>query len=431
MRKDDTFQILSCSLQTHEFAGGRLLYRFLHISAVLLLIPVFFGVTNAPLAAQATEIHASPLHSDPMVREAYQHFYVLDYPACIALLQKVHVEHPGDPVATSFLLEAEVFAELYRQDLLDTTFYANDGFLTGKHPTPEDTAVRDRIFALEEETEREAAARLSHNARDVDALYARGWARSLRSSYMAMVERSFSPAFHMALQAHGDEAKVLQIDPNYLDAKLVVGTYQYVIGALPWGFKLLFGFAGITGSKTRGMETLHDAFARAPMTSTEAGTVIALFQRREGKYKEAIAVVRALEAKYPHDFLFCLEEANLRKDAGEGMAAVTAYQSLLNEAAKPGYFPSAHLELAYFGLGEALRGQRHFAEAAQAYEQAANTQASGAELRRRSLVAAGKARDLNGERTLAVRDYQAAIGTGSDTTQGEIARKLIKTPYRE
>jgi hypothetical protein len=156
----------------------------------------------------------------------------------------------------------------------------------------------------------------------VDALYARGWARSLRSAYMAMVERSFSAAFHLALQAHSDEAKVLQIDPDYVDAKLVVGTYQYVIGALPWGFKLLFGFAGITGSKTRGMEMLHDDFARGPMTSTEAGTIIALFLRREGKYKEASWSCANWKRSIRTTFSSALEEANLRKDAGEGMAAV-------------------------------------------------------------------------------------------------------------
>ena len=386
------------------------------------------GVAVYP--AYAAEIHADALHDDPMVREAYQHFYELDYPACIGLLEKVQAQHPGAPDATAFLLEARVFEELYRQDLLDTTFYANDGFLTGKHPTPEDPARRDRIFALEEQVEHEAGARLSQNGHDVDALYARGWARSLRAAYMAMVQRSFSAAFHLALQAHSDEVKVLQIDPDYVDAKLVVGTYQYVIGALPWGFKLLFGFAGITGSKTRGMEMLHDDFARGPMTSVEAGTVIALFLRREGKYKEAVEVVRSLEAKYPHDFLFCLEEANLRKDAGEGMAAAAAYEKLVNDAKKPGYFPSSHLELAYFGLGEALQGQRHFSEAAQAYEQAAWAPGSGAELKRRSLVDAGKAHDLGGERAQAIRDYRWVVDNGSDTTQGEIARRLLKTPYK-
>jgi len=397
----------------------------------LLAAIAWLTIALAAAAALAADIHAHPLHDDPTVLEAYQHFYELDYPACIAGFEKVQAAHPGDPEATTMLLEARVFEELYRQDVLDTTFYANDGFLTGKHPTPEDPAIRDRIFALEDQVEREAAARLSVNARDVDALYARGWARSLRAAYMAMVERSFSACFHMALQAHSDEAKVLQIDPAYIDAKLVVGTYQYVIGALPWGFKLIFGFAGITGSKGKGMEMLHDDFARGPMTSVEAGTVIALFLRREAKYKEAIVVVRSLKAKYPHDFLFHLEEANLRKDAGEGMAAVAAYQELLNNARQPGYFPSSHMELAWFGLGEALAGQRHFAEAAQAYEQAAWTPGSGAELKRRSLVAAGKAHDLNGDRALAVQDYQWAIANGSDTTQGEIARRLIKSPYTE
>jgi tetratricopeptide (TPR) repeat protein len=409
--------------------GGVLLLRKSFL--ILMGFLVLQSASSADAAALPPDVHANPLYADPSVRDAYEHFYVLDYPACIAELKNVQEAHPGDPGATAMLLEARVFQELYRQDLLDTTFYANDGFLTGKHPTPEDPATRDQIFSLEEQVEREASARLAKNPRDADALYARGWARSLRSSYMAMVERSFNAAFHMALQAHSDEAKVLQIDPSYVDAKLVVGTYQYVIGALPWGFKLLFGFAGITGSKSRGMEMLHDDFARGPMTSIEAGTVIALFLRREGKYKEAIGVVRSLEAKYPHDFLFSLEEANLRKDAGEGMAAVAAYESLLHDARKPGYFPSAHLELAYFGLGEALNGQRRFAEAAQAYEQAAFAPGSGTELKRRSLVAAGKARDLNGERTQAVQDYKWAIANGSDTTQGEIARRLLKTPYRE
>jgi tetratricopeptide (TPR) repeat protein len=409
--------------------GGDLRFRLLSLCIAGFLFT--FSASPAKPASRSANVHANLFHDDPMVRDAYEHFYVLDYPACVDELKKVQAAHRGDPSATVMLLEARVFEELYRQDLLDTTFYANDGFLTGKHPTPEDPAVRDQIFALEDEVEREASLRLSRNSRDVDALYARGWARSLRSSYMAMVERSFSAAFHIALQAHSDEAKVLQIDPDYVDAKLVVGTYQYVIGALPWGFKLLFGFAGITGSKTRGMEMLHDDFARGPMTSVEAGTVIALFLRRESKYKEAIDVVRTLKAKYPHDFLFCLEEANLRKDAGEGMGAVAAYESLLSDARKPGYFPSAHLELAYFGMGEALSGQRHFAEAAQAYEQAAFAPGSGAELKRRSLVAAGKARDLNGERAQAIQDYKWAIASGSDTTQGEIARRLIKTPYRE
>jgi hypothetical protein len=70
----------------------------------------------------ASEAHTNPLNRDPLVREAYQHFYNLDYPGAVACFERVHAEHPGDPQATALLLEAVVFQELYRLDLLDTTF---------------------------------------------------------------------------------------------------------------------------------------------------------------------------------------------------------------------------------------------------------------------------------------------------------------------
>ena len=367
---------------------------------------------GAAVAGWASEVHTNPLNRDPRVREAYVHFYNLDYPGAVERFQRIQAQHSGDPQATAMLLNAVLFQELYRLDLLDTTFYANDGFLTGRHATEEDPKTRDRIFALSDQAVHEADVRLSKNSNDVDALYARGWTRSLRCTYMAMVERGFGSAFRQATKAKDDETKVLQLDPDYVDAKLVVGVYEYVVGALPWPFKLLIGFAGITGSKSRGMEMLQDDANRGVSTNVEARTVIALFLRREGRYKEAIEVVRSLIRQYPHDFLFCLEEANLRKDDGEGMAAVDAYRRILANAAKPGYFAEARLELADFGLGDALRGQRHYAEAAQAYEQAAWTKNVGAELKIRSLLAAGECRDLNGERELAIRGYQAAIAAG-------------------
>jgi tetratricopeptide (TPR) repeat protein len=367
---------------------------------------------------------------DPLVREAYEHFYNLDYPGAVERFERFHTAHPGDPLPTTFLLEAEVFQELYRLDLLDTTFYANDGFLTGRHATAEDPGTRDRILGLANEAVREADWRIGKNPNDIDALYARGWARSLQCTYISMVERGFSAGFRLASKAKDDEVRVLQLDPEYVDAKLVVGVYEYVVGALPWPFKLLIGFAGITGSKTRGLEMLNDDASRGVMTNVEARTAIALFLRREGRYKEAIQVVRSLKGRYPRDYLFCLEEANLRKDAGEGMVAVTAYREIIADSGKPGYFASAQLELAYFGLGDALRGQRHYGEAAQAYEQAAWTRDVGPELKIRSLLAAGECRDMNGERPLAVRDYQMTIDAGPKTSRADTARKHLRNPYR-
>lgn len=388
---------------------------------------LFMGLTTAGWAAA---VHTNPLNNDPLVREAYVHFYNLDYPGAVARFERFHEEHPGDPQATTLLLNAVVFQELYRLDLLDTTFYANDGFLSGRHAAVEDPKARDRIFALADEAVQEADWRVSKNAEDADALFARAWARALRCTYMAMVERSFSGGFRVATKAKEDAARVLQLDPDYVDAKLVVGVYEYVVGALPWPFKFLIGFAGVTGSKKEGLAMLQEAGDHGVITSVEARTATALFLRREGRYKEAIEVIRGLKAQYPHDYLFCLEEANLRKDAGEGMAAVESYQQILVDAAKPGYFAQARLELTYFGLGDALRGQRHHADAAHAYEEAAETMNAGTELKIRSFLAAGECRDLNGQRDLAVKDYQAAIAAGPDTSRADTARKRLESPYR-
>ena len=389
------------------------------------------GVASLAWAAPANSgVDTNPMNYDPQVREAYEHFYNLDFTGAVERFERFHAAHPGDPQATAYLLNAELFQELYQEDLLDTTFYANDGFLTGRHATREDPQARDRILGLADEAVREADWRLGKNPNDVDALFARGWVRSLKCTYLAMVDREFSAGFRLAVKARDDEERALQLDPNYVDAKLVVGVYEYVVGALPWPFKLLIGFAGITGSKSTGLAMLRDAGNRGVITSMEARTVIALFLRRESKYQEAIQVVRNLENQYPHDFLFRLEEANLRKDAGEGMGAVVSYRNLLADSARPGYFPEAQLELAYFGLGDALRGQRHYAEAAQAYEKAAWTHNVGPELKIRSLLAAGQCRDMNGERQLAVSDYQAAISAGPNTSRADTARKCLRNPCK-
>jgi tetratricopeptide (TPR) repeat protein len=384
----------------------------------------------AASASWAAGAHTNPLNNDPLVREAYEHYYNLDYQGAVERLERFHAAHPGDPQGTVLLLDAVIFQELYRLDLLDTTFYATDGFLTGHHATEEDPKARDRIFALADETVHEADWRLGKNPNDIDALYARGWARALKCAYIAMVERGFGAGFRLAMKAKEDHERVLQLDPEYVDAKLVVGVYEYVVGALPLPFKLMIGFVGITGSKSKGMALLNDDARRGAFTSVEARTVTALFLRREAKYKEAIQVVRALKNQYPHDFLFCLEEANLRKDDGEGMGAVAAYRELLAQSARPGYFAEARLELAHFGLGDALRGQRHFSEAAHAYEQAAWTKNAGQELKIRSLVAAGECHDLNGERPQAVKDYQMAIDAGPNTSRAEIARKRLHSAYK-
>jgi tetratricopeptide (TPR) repeat protein len=392
----------------------------------IILLAVF--ASTGP-AAFAQTVDTDPLNRNPVVVEAFQRFYIMDYEGALSRFNRVQAEHPADPIATDYVLYVTLFKELFRLDLLDTTFYANDGFLTGHHTVIEDPKVRDQIKALSDKALDQANEQLKKNANDTNALFARGWARSLEACYLAMVERSYGGGLKLALGAKNDHEKVLQLDPNYVDAKMVVGIYQYVVGALPFAFKMLIGIAGIHGSKGTGMALLQDSSDHGVITSVESRTAMMLFLRREAKYQQARGIAQGLAEQYPRDFLFALEVANLSKDAGEGPQAIAAYRHVIEQAKRPGYFPSSHLELAYFGLADTLRGQNLYAEAADAYRQAAYLPTTSPELKRRCLLAAGEVYDLMNQHDKAREQYQAVIDAGSDTVQAEQARKLQRAAY--
>jgi tetratricopeptide (TPR) repeat protein len=374
-------------------------------------------------------VDTNPLNLDPLVRQAFQRFYILDYDGALSRFEKVQAQNPTSPLAVDYVLDATIFRELYRLDLLDTTFYAHDGFLNGKHAVVVDRAAAEQINSLFTKAIELSEQELSKNPEDVDALFARGWARSLRAVYIGLVERSFVSALHVALQARSDNEKVLRLDPRYIDAKLVVGVHQYVTGSLPFGLKILAGAAGITGSKPKGIQDLRDAGGRGVITSVEARTALGLFLRREAKYDEAIAVMHSMTDEYPRDFLFRLELANLTKDAGQGKAAITEYQQLLEEAKKPGFFPSAHLELAWFGLADTLQGQKDYAEAATAYNQATAQPSISKDLKSRCDLNSGKMYDLLNERDMARRQYEVVLRQDGDSAQADWARKYLKSPF--
>jgi tetratricopeptide (TPR) repeat protein len=388
-----------------------------------------FPASGWGAVATPAGVDTNPLNLDPFVRQAYDRFYILDYDGALSRFERVQAQNPMNPLAVDYVLDAVIFRELYRLDLLDTTFYAHDGFLTGKHAVSVDPAVAGRVNLLFSKAIEISEQQLGKNPEDVDALFARGWARSLRAVYIGLIDRGFVSALHVALQARSDNEKVLKLDPRYIDARLVVGVHQYVTGSLPFGLKMLIGAAGITGSKSKGIEDLREAGAHGVITSVEARTALGLFLRREAKYDEAIAVTKSLTDEYPRDFLFRLELANLTKDAGRGREAIAQYQQVIALARKPGFFPSAHLELAWFGLADTLQGQRNYADAAEAYNEATAQPTISVDLKSRCDLNAGKMYDLLNERDMAMRQYQAVLRQDGESAQADSARKYLKSPF--
>jgi tetratricopeptide (TPR) repeat protein len=246
---------------------------------------------------------------------------------------------------------------------------------------------------------------------------------------VGLVQRSFIPALRLALQARDDNDRVLDLDPDFVDAELVVGVHQYVVGSLPFAIKMLAGLAGIHGNKQKGLELLRDDGKYGVTTSVEARTALALFLRREAKYGEAAEWNDSLKREYPHNFLFWLEAANLQKDAGHAQQAIALYRALLDQSRHAGYFTNQHLELAWFGLADTLRGQRDAAASAEAFEHVLAQPTVSPDLKRRAQLGAGMEYDVLGQREQAEAAYRDVLALG-ESDQASDARRYLKAPYK-
>lgn len=370
-----------------------------------------------------------PLNLDPAVRDGFEHFYNLDYDGAMQRFEAVLRAHPNDPMANAYVLMDTIFRELYRQDLLDTTYYARENFLSSGRKVDIPQPVRQRIEQLTDTAVNLADARIKADNNDKDAYFARGYAKGMHAAFTTLADHSYAGAARQGLASRNDSEQVLKLDPNYIDAKMAVGIQEFAVASLPRLVRMLVGIAGIGGNKEQGLALLRETAAHGTATKVESQTALSLFLRHDRRYPEAYAVARGLALQYPHDFLFRLEEANLMKDAGHGPEAIAIYERVLADAAKPGYFVEPRLQLAYFGLAETQRGQNDIKGAATSYLKAATQPNCSDWMRRRAQLNSGEMLDKLGQRDAAIAQYRLASAGGGDQSQAPDARKYLKQPY--
>jgi tetratricopeptide (TPR) repeat protein len=392
------------------------------IAAPASAAPNVSAQTHAP-ASEASSAH------DPLAEVAFTHFYNMEYDRSVAEFEKFLDRHPNDPAAANHLLSVVLMRELYRMGAMNSGEYSNDSFIGQAHRQA-DPKVKERIKQLVDRAQGLEEQQLKANPKNVDALYARGVTRAQFALYTALVERAWFSALRNAVGARKDHERVLELDPNYVDAKLVVGTHNYVLGSLPWSVKVAVALVGLSGTKEKGLEYLHEVAASSGENSVDAKVVLALFLRREHRYDEARGFMHELAARYPGNYLFPLEEANLLRSSGHQEEAAAAYRTVLQKG-REGKYGSLHYEIAAWGLGELLRSQKDFSAAASAYEQVAQVADPDPETLQKANLAAGEMYDLLQKRDLAMKKYEAVLAENGSTPPAEAARKHIREAYRE
>jgi len=386
---------------------------------------------RAQAAGQGTlsSAAANSAEHDPQVEVAFGHFYNLEYDRAVQEFEKVLDRHPSDPSAINHLLTTVLMRELYRMGAMNSGEYANDSFIGDAHRTA-DPKVTERIRELVSRAEGLEEQQLKVNPNNVDALYARGVTRAQFALYTALVERAWFSALRNAVGARRDHERVLELDPHYVDAKLVVGTHNYVMGSLPWSVKVAVALVGLTGTKEKGLEYLREVADSNGENSVDAKVVLSLFLRREHRYDEARVLMHELAARYPRNYLFPLEEANLLRASGHAPEAAAGYRQVWQNG-REGKYGNLHYELAAWGLGELLRSQKDYVGAASAYELVGQAPEPDPETLQKANLAAGEMYDLLQKRDLAMKKYETVLAENGATPPAERAREHIREAYRE
>ena len=400
------------------------------LTAITLLVLAPLVLANFCLAADPAV--ATPLRpSDPLNQAAFEHYYNLDQDAAIQDFEKILARHPNDPFAVNHLLSAIQMRELYRMGAMNTGDYSNDNFIGQAH-RPADPAQKERIKQLVRQAEGLENAELARDPNNVDMLYARGVTRGQFALYTALIERAWFSALRNAVGARRDHERVLELDPKYTDAKLVVGAHNYAMGNLPLTVKIAVALVGLSGDKDKGLRYLNDAYRGNGETSVDAGIVLMVFLRREHRYGEALQITGALGPRFPRNYLLPLEDANLLRASGKnGEAQAEEEYRRVWQNGREGKYGSLHYEIAALGLGDLLRSQKKYSAAAAAYEQVNEVAGADPELLQKANLGAGEMYDQLQKRDLAVKKYEAVVATNSGNAEADKARKRMKDAYRE
>jgi tetratricopeptide (TPR) repeat protein len=407
----------------------RLVFRSTAACVLIFCLPAAQTMAQAAAGGVPASAGTVSAEHDPQVDAAFEHFYNLEYDRAIQEFERVLDRRPNDPSALNHLLSTILMRELYRMGAMNSGEYANDSFIGEAHRAA-DPKVKDRIKQLVERAEGLEEQQLKANPDNINALYARGVTRAQFALYTALLERAWFSALRNAVGARHDHERVLELNPKYVDAKLVVGTHNYVMGSLPWSVKVAVALVGLSGTKEKGLEYLREVADSNGENSVDAQVVLSVFLRREHRYDEARVLMHGLTGHYPGNYLFPLEEANLLRASGRVQEAAAGYRKVW-QSGREGKYGNLHYELAAWGLGELLRSQKDYSGAAAAYELVSEAPGPDPETLLKANLAAGEMYDLLQKRDLAMKKYETVLAENSSTPRAEKAREHIREAYRE
>ena len=374
---------------------------------------------------------ALPLAAQNLVEEGWDHFYNLEYDQAISDFERAIAQNPNSPDLHNHLAQTIVFKEMYRDGALESELVAGNNSLLRRaklNPSPE---TRKRFVDEITKALSLSENRLQKNPNDIGALYAEGISYGIRSDYFWVVEKSWHDSLRDATSARRAHNRISELEPNNVDARLVEGLHDYIVGSLPWAYRMLGFLVGIHGDKEKGIHTVEYVAQHGNDNKVDAEIFLCALYRRENRTKLAVPLVQDLIRRFPRNYLLRLELAVMCSMAGDkvhALEAVDAAKRLKQEHA-PGfdqmpwekvYYQEGSIQFWYRDEDQALENLKKVVAGIQNVD--LNTGAY-------TYLRIGQIYDMTHRRAEAVEYYKKAIAFEPQADAAAQSRKYLETPY--
>lgn len=384
------------------------------------------------LGVSALVLFTPLLAQDTPTARGFDHFYNLEYDQALAEFEAAQKQDPQAIAPYDHIAQTLLYREMYRNGALETELVSgNNPFLRREKMNPPPEVQKEFAEAIEKAISL-ADARLLKNPNDASALLGRGVAYGLRANYNFLVRKAWRDALHDATEARKDCNRVSELDPTNYDAHLIQGVHDYVVGSLPWSWRMLGFLVGFHGDKERGLETIEEVSKKGNLNKVDAEVLLCALYRREGESRKALPLLEDLQKRFPRNHLVLFEQAQMYSQLGDKTKAIAAIQKIVDmKKAGLAGFARVPWEKIYFQLGTI---QFWYNDLEPALDNLKKVTASHNEVDLNTGVLAwmrvGQIYDMKHRRNEAIDAYRHAIAFAPEADAAKESKGYISTPYR-
>ncbi len=389
------------------------------------------GLLTSTLAASgASEDLRNPAFMAE-ARKGFEQIYNLDYRDAFRTFSDLKARNPSHPAPPLYLASVVWLEELFDRNELDLDNFIAPGYFTQPSARKISPADRKAFFDYMASCESLCTDLLKKDPNNADARYFLGSMYGVFGAFAITIDHSYSDAFSKGKKAYKYHSALIEQKPDFYDAYMSVGLYEYVVDNLPWYIKWIAVIVGYRGSQERGFQYLTQAAEKGVYAADDARVLQMVLYVREKRFPDALANVRTLRGKYPKNFILHLNEAQILEKMKKDDQAAAVYREVLRlaETKKPNY---QKIPLSTFRLTAARRllRLRDFPSALGAFQTALEDPSISQKDKTSAHLGAGQALDRLGRRDDAVRHYQAVLKLPDLDGAHSEAREFLSHPYQ-